>query len=267
MFGETAVEGRDFSMAAGGREETGLSKGPGLLPAWDAAPGALAGVMNFCFRMLVGIVGGGLVAAMAPGARAQTFTQRIDYTSANFDTPTVTTDTPFAQTFIFTFNRFDAALGLLTSVTVNYAFHFTGTVLTGPGGGSGGFSAGGLLNFDGGTAGGVGTGGGNGGPPSSLLALTGNLAGDLGTTGSGFITGAAVTGAGQSTLQWVMSGSLWAGGGAQAHLQLGSGNFEVIYNYTPSAIPEPSTWAVMLGAGALALAMGRRCQQGASAAG
>lgn len=200
----------------------------------------------------------GLLLGAATLLPAQTITQRKDYGAADFDPPAAASAASFSQTFSFTFDRFDPSLGLLSSVTVNYSFTFGGTVFTGPNAASGSFTVGGPITLDGVVKTGVGTGGGNGGPPNATQSLSGTVSGEAGTAGSNLITGESLTGLGQTTLAWEMSGSLSASNGSIVDLALTAGSFEVVYNYAPSAIPEPSTWAAIAGAAALVGATGAR---------
>lgn len=184
--------------------------------------------------------------------RADTIVQTATFTDANFSTGIITgmAGATFTPVFSMTVNLFDPSLGTLESVTVDHGFSFLGTYNTGtiPGGGS--FSGDGNILWNTTTIGSTGGGNGGGGnsdttldfsflaPPSGSATISGI------TSGSG-LTLDLVKGTGTTSLAWNSHLVVTMDADDTFSGSLNSGSFTVTYNYTPTAVPEPGTWALM----------------------
>lgn len=158
------------------------------------------------------------------------------------------------------FNPFDSGLGTLNSFTIAWSFILATNATTGGSGGSIGASLSGSYSIDAIGYSGNGGGFGNGnGPNSPVSANTSNLASsitflpaDAGDSYDPAIL-ATITGGSPYTLTWGSLGSGLLGtfsltdiSTAIVTIEPGSG-VTVTYDYTPSAIPEPSTYLAIAG--------------------
>ncbi|WP_269536907.1 PEP-CTERM sorting domain-containing protein [Cerasicoccus fimbriatus] len=186
--------------------------------------------------------------------------------SENFDT-TLFNGTPGSSPFVqnvnnvsAVFNPFDSGLGTLNSFTIAWSYTLTTNATTGASGGSIGASLSGSYSVDtfGYNGNGGGFGGGNG-PNSPVSASTGNLAqsitflpADAGVSYDPAIL-ATITGGSPFTLTWGDLGTGFLGtfslsGISTALVTIDPGSSVTLtYDYSPSAIPEPSTYLAIAG--------------------
>lgn len=207
--------------------------------------------LSFAMRLLVRLLVPGLLWSTA--LSAQTLSQTFTFGSADFSEARGTTAS-FSPVFSATAQRFDAGLGQLEQVTLNYSFTFAGTKYNDANPGGFGVSASATLTWDGATVGSSSMGSGGGGGPFAELPFSLTLS-DA-SSGPATFNLEDVLGPGTASLNF----SAQVVPPADASVYLDSGTLTLTYAYA-SAIPEPSAYTALFGLGALAGAVAWRASR------
>lgn len=198
------------------------------------------------------------------GLRAQTVVQTVNFSESDtFTAVTSSVQLVDSSFFIGTFDPFDDSLGTLTSYVIEWNLTNTGTGSFGGSGGSLSVSVVGSLtlngnNYDNGVTGGNGTGGGPSQPfsVSASIERTNTFLVSEADTEDELTYLTAVTGANTFTLGYTAPVNFSIGFGSATFDASTSGSVTLTYNYT--AVPEPSTYAAIIGALALGFVTWRR---------
>lgn len=204
-----------------------------------------------------------LFAFLAPAAAsALTHSQTFDFTSSDFNSGFMSGGTFSnygSDEISAALSPFDPVEGTLTGVTVNYAFTFTGGLAYGES--TAGFYNATLRFFV--NESGVPLGNFfDEGPVGAEGGFSTTFSGDIGSTGSAMIsTGDMLVD--EPVIRWRIDGDLQYGFSTDeidsgGQISLTSGSIEVIYIYTPVAVPEPSTCAAIASLAVLAFAISRQ---------